>query len=166
VASPIAGSFLIAPGATAHKPLRSQICLNPLPIACTAGIDPKQTTPHVPQSGQSTPPAYENPHPIHIDLLGAEAILHIPNALAQLVQHTGGLQRRSAGFCELFITGHTSSIFGHQVGCKPLLAGTRDQLLEQRPTYRAGSALDITLGVTTSCPGALTEKSNTVRTSP
>ncbi len=95
--------------------------------------------------------AYEKPYPIHIDLLGAEAIVHVPNTLAQLVQHTGGLQLRGAGFHEIFITGHISSIFRDQLGCKPLPGGIHDQLMEQRPSYRAGFALDITLGLTKNC---------------
>ena len=40
----------------------------------------------------------EKPHPVDIDLLGTEAIVHVPNALAQLVQHTGELQRGVPGF--------------------------------------------------------------------
>lgn len=75
----------------------------------------------------------------------AEAILHVLDALAQLVQRPDGLQRRGAGFHRIFITGYTSRILSDKLGCKPLSRGTHDQLMEQRPTYRAGFALDIKL---------------------
>ena len=64
---------------------------------------------HPPSRKRSiNPPTSGNPHPIHVDLLGAEAIVHVPNVLAQLVQNLGELQRRSAGFHRIFITGHAS----------------------------------------------------------
>lgn len=47
----------------------------------------------------------------------AEAILHIPNALAQLVQNPDGLQRRDAGFNRISITGHTYSMLSDKPGC-------------------------------------------------
>jgi hypothetical protein len=72
--------------------------------------------------------------------------VHVPNPLAQLVLQPGGLQRRAAGFHGIFITGHISSILGCQSSCKPLSGGIHGQLMEQRPSYRAGFALDITLG--------------------
>ena len=43
-------------------------------------------------------PANEKPHPLQIYLLCAEAIVHVPNPLAHLIQQASGLQRRSAGF--------------------------------------------------------------------
>ena len=70
--------------------------------------------------------------------------MHVPNALAQLVQHTGGLQRRVAGFHEIFITRYLSGIYGQKQGYKPLSGGFRGQLMEQCPTSRADVALDIT----------------------
>lgn len=65
--------------------------------------------------------------------------------LAQLVQNPGGLQHKGAGFDGNFITGHSYSILSGKLGCKPLVGGTHDQLMEQHPTYKAGFALDITL---------------------
>jgi len=53
-------------------------------------------------------PANEEADPVDVHLLGAEAIVHVPNALAQLVQNPGGLQRRGAGFHRIFIAGHAS----------------------------------------------------------
>ena len=50
-------------------------------------------------------PANEKPHPLNIDLLRAEAIVHASNALAQLIQHTGRLQRRIARLHGILITG-------------------------------------------------------------
>lgn len=90
-------------------------------------------------------PANEEAYPVNVHLLGAEAIVQIPNALAQLVQNSGGLQHRGAGFHGVFITVHTYSILSAEPVCKPLSGESHDQLMEQRPTYRAGFALDITL---------------------
>lgn len=59
--------------------------------------------------------------------------------------NTLGLQRRAVGFYEIFINGYMPSIFGDWLGCKPIPGGTQGQLMEQRPTYRADFALDITL---------------------
>lgn len=72
----------------------------------TGASDPELTVVHVPQCGQSTPPAYEKTYPIDVHLLGAEAIVQVLNPLAPLVQYPGGLQRRTAGFHGIFITGH------------------------------------------------------------
>lgn len=102
----------------------------------------------VPHGSSMARPANEEADPVNVDLLGAEAIVHVPNALAQLVQNSGGLQHRGARFHRVFITGHISSILSDEPVCKPLSGGTHDQLMEQRPTYRAGFALDITLGLT------------------
>jgi hypothetical protein len=55
-------------------------------------------------------------------------------------------QRRGAEFRGVFITGRVSTICRRKQGCKPYSGGIGDQLMEQRPTYRAGFALDITLG--------------------
>jgi hypothetical protein len=57
-------------------------------------------------------PANEKTHPVHIDLFSTEAIVHAPNALAQLIQHADGLQWRVAGFHGIFITGCLSGIYG------------------------------------------------------
>ena len=108
-------------------------------FACTPPIA------RVPHGLTMAGPVDEKSYPIDVCLLGAEAIVHVPNTLAQLVQHTGGLQRRNAGFHEMFITGYVSSIFGDRLGCKPLAGRLHDQLMEQRPSYRASFALDITL---------------------
>ena len=88
-------------------------------------------------------------HSVEVGFLGAEAIVHVPNALAQLVQNSGGLQHRGAGFHRVFITVHLYSVLSDEPVCKPLSGGTHDQLMEQRPTYRAGLTLEITLGITT-----------------
>jgi hypothetical protein len=69
----------------------------------------------------------------------------VTDAPAQLVQNPRGLQRRGAGFHRIFITGHIVSILSDKPICKLLSGVTHDQLMEQRPTYRAGFALDITL---------------------
>ena len=42
-------------------------------------------------------PAYEKPWPLEVELFGAEAIVHTPNALAQLVKQAGRQQCSSAG---------------------------------------------------------------------
>ena len=53
--------------------------------------------PHVARMPQ-TMPTDEKPHPIRIQLFGAEAIVHIANPLPNLVHQACGLQGRSAGF--------------------------------------------------------------------
>ena len=78
-------------------------------------------------------------------LLDAEAILHVLDSLAQLVQKPGRLLLWRAGFDGIFITGRISSKLVNPPSGKPLMGGIHDQLMEQRPTYRAGFALDITL---------------------
>jgi len=55
-------------------------------------------------------PSNKKPHPVDVNLFSTEAIVHVPNALAQLVQNTDGLQRRGAGFHGVFNTGFLSSI--------------------------------------------------------
>lgn len=112
-----------------------QKCFN---FACA----PVERIPHRPATAR---PANEETNPVDVHLLDAEALVHIPNALAQLIQNPCGLQRRNAGFHRIFITGHISSILSGTSSCKPLSGGTHDQLMEQRPTYRAVFALDITL---------------------
>jgi hypothetical protein len=99
----------------------------------------------VPQSRHSTLQQVIKPHPIHIDLPGAEAIVHVANTLAQMAYHAGGLQRRAAGFYGDFIAGYTSNIVVSQSSCRPISIGCHDQFMEQRPSYRAGFALDIML---------------------
>ena len=89
-------------------------------------------------------PSNEEANPVDVHLLGAEAIVHVPNALAQLVQNSGGPQRKGAGFHRAFITVHSYSVLSAKLSCKPLCGGRHDQLMEQRPTYRAGFALYIT----------------------
>ena len=74
-----------------------------------------------------------------------QQLLHSSETLAQLVQNPGGLQHKGAGFDGIYITVHSYSIFRDKRGCKPLTGGAHDQLMEQRPIYRAGFALDITL---------------------
>ena len=93
-------------------------------------------------------PSNEKTYPIDVHLLGAEAIVHVPDTLAQLVQYTSGLERRAAGFHGIFIAGRPSSILNYQPSCKPLSGGIHGPLMEQRPSYRAGFALDITLNRT------------------
>ncbi len=101
----------------------------------------------VPHGTAVARPADEEANPIDVHLLGAEAIVHVPNALAQLVQNSGGLQRKGAGFHRAFITVHSYSVLSAKLSCKPLCGGRHDQLMEQRPTYRAGFALYITLNL-------------------
>jgi hypothetical protein len=45
-----------------------------------------------------TMPADEKTHPVHIKLLGAEAIVKIANPLPDLIEQADRLQRRGAGF--------------------------------------------------------------------
>ena len=99
----------------------------------------------VPHGSAMARPANEEADPVDVHLLGAEAIVHVSDALAQLVQNPGGLQHRGAEFHRIFMSGHISSILGDKLACKPLSGGTHDQLMEQRPTYRADFALDIAL---------------------
>jgi 2'-5' RNA ligase len=73
--------------------------------------------------------------------------VHVPNALAHLIQNRCGLQHRGAEFYRTFIAGYISSILGGKLGWKPFTGATHDQPMEQRPTYRAGFALDIALAV-------------------
>ena len=49
---------------------------------------------------------YEKLRLVDTDLHGAEAIFHVTHAPLQWVQHMVGLQCRSAGFHEFFVTGH------------------------------------------------------------
>ena len=81
-------------------------------------------------------------------LLDAEAILHVLDSLAQLVQKPVRLPLWRAGFDGILITGRMSRKLINPPSGKPLMGGIHDQLMEQRPTYRAGFALDITLGLT------------------
>ena len=97
-------------------------------------VDPLLTVAHVPQCGQSTPPTYEKTCSIDVHLLGPEAIVHVPNRLAQLLQHTGGLKHKGAGFHEIFIVGLISSPSGDQLSCKPLSGGILGQLMEHFPS--------------------------------
>lgn len=53
-------------------------------------------------------PENEEADPVDLHLLGAEAIVNVTDALAQLVQNPGGLQHRGAGFLRIFMTGHVS----------------------------------------------------------
>lgn len=53
---------------------------------------------------------------------------------------------KRAGFHGIFISGRLHSKVAENVGYKPPPGGIHDQLMEQRPSYRAGFALDITLG--------------------
>lgn len=92
----------------------------------------------VPHGSSMARPANEEAGPVDIDLLGAEAIVQVAKALAQLVQNSAGLQHRGAGFRSVFITVHMNSILSGKPVCKPLSGETHDQLMEQRPTYRAG----------------------------
>ncbi len=62
------------------------------------------------------PPAYEKPNPIFIALLGDEAIVHVSNALAQVVQHRVDCSAEVLGFTEFFITGHLSRIASRRRG--------------------------------------------------
>jgi hypothetical protein len=55
--------------------------------------------PHDPATAQ---PANEESDAVDVHLLGAEAIVHAPNALAQRVQNPGGLQHSGAGFYRIF----------------------------------------------------------------
>src|ERR1035437_10096513 len=92
-------------------------------------------------------PSNEKTRPVKVNLLGTEAIVHVPNTLTQLVQHTGGLQRGIAGFHGIFITGCLSSISRNKQGRKPVPGEFDVQHMEHRPAYRASLALDITLDV-------------------
>jgi hypothetical protein len=57
----------------------------------------------VPHGTAVARPADEEANPIDVHLLGAEAIVHGQNPLAQLVQNPGVLQRWSAGFYRAFV---------------------------------------------------------------
>ena len=50
--------------------------------------------------------------PTRVSLFGTEAIVHVPNALMQLIQHTDGLQRKVAGFRGEIVSGYLSGICG------------------------------------------------------
>jgi hypothetical protein len=52
-------------------------------------------------------PADEEASPIDVHLLGAEAIVHGSNTLAQLDQNPGGLQRKGPGFHRAFMALHS-----------------------------------------------------------
>lgn len=52
--------------------------------------------------------ANEDADPVEVDLLCAGAIVHVADALAQLVQNPGGLMHSDAGFHRVFTTGHAS----------------------------------------------------------
>lgn len=54
----------------------------------------------VPHSASMARPANEEAGPVDVHLLGAEAIVHVPDALAQLVQNAAGLQQGVLGFTE------------------------------------------------------------------
>ena len=101
---------------------------------------PRARVPHGPAMAG---PMNEVADPADADLFGAEAIVHGANALAQPVQNPGGPQHRGAGFRGIFITGHAPSSFVGKLGRKPLSGGMYVQLMEQRPSYRAGFALYI-----------------------
>ena len=62
----------------------------------------------VPHGPPMARPANEEPDPVDVHLLSAEAIVHVAKALAQSVQNSGGLQHGSAGFHGIFNAGHVS----------------------------------------------------------
>ena len=82
-----------------------------------------------------------------VGFLRLEAIVHVSYALAHLVQKASGLQWWGAGLHGKFLIGCLSSISTGNPGCKPLTGVLYVQYSEQWPAYRAGFALDITLGV-------------------
>ena len=90
-------------------------------------------------------PVNEKPHPILINLLGAEALVHVPYPIAHLIQQAGGLQRRSAGFYRNFINCYLHSTFIGNFSRKLLKGVSHGQNIEHDPTYRAFFALYITL---------------------
>jgi len=127
---------------------------------CMAGFDPEQSFVHEPRSGHSVAvgkdiqgarrAARRHFQHVRVDhgrryVRMPQQLLHSSDTLAQLVQNPGGQQHKDAGFDGIFITVRPSSILSDKLGCKLLAGGTHDQLMEQRPTYRAGFALDITL---------------------
>ena len=62
----------------------------------------------------------EKAHPIHIILLGAEAIVHVADALAKLIDQANRVQYGHAGFQGLFIGVFLNSTFLRNPVCKPL----------------------------------------------
>jgi hypothetical protein len=90
-------------------------------------------------------PANEDADPVDVHLLGAEAIVNVSDALAQLVQNPDGLQNRGVRIIGIFMIGCISSILSYKPACKPLIGGTDDKLVAQRPTYRADFAQSIIL---------------------
>jgi hypothetical protein len=63
--------------------------------------------PHDPRPAM---PSDEKPHPVQVRFLGLKAIVQIPDALAELVEQTGGAKSRCAGFHAWFIFVKTYSI--------------------------------------------------------
>jgi hypothetical protein len=68
----------------------------------------------------ATMPADEKSHPVEAILLSAEAIVHVPQALTQLVQQLGCLQWWCAGVHEEFIPGYLSNMSACKLVYKPL----------------------------------------------
>jgi hypothetical protein len=93
-------------------------------------------------------PTYEKAYPVKVSFLGAQAIVQIPNALANLIHQADRVQRSGAGFHKSFITVVLYSINIETPICKPSSGGFHAQLIPQRPEYPAGFAVYITLGFT------------------
>jgi len=55
-------------------------------------------------------PTKEKPDPLQIELLGAEAIVQIPNALAHLIHQASDFIGGELGFIDKFTTVYLSSI--------------------------------------------------------
>ena len=123
-----------------HSPATPKAVTQPPRAKKTSGLD-------LPCLAAAASPQNTKAHPMRLGIFHAEAIVHLANALAQLIQNPRGLQRWNAGFHGIFITGHRSSSLSDELGSTPLSGGIHDQLMEQRPTYRADFALDITLAL-------------------
>jgi hypothetical protein len=92
-------------------------------------------------------PADEKAHPVHLNFFCAEAIVHVADALAQLIEQAGGLQGWGAGFDGKFIPGFLSSVSACRPDCKPLSGEFCEQINTQQPEYFARLAVYITLGI-------------------
>ena len=71
----------------------------------------------------------EKAYPVKVSFLSAQAIVQIPNALANLIHQADRAQRSSAGFHDSFITAYLHGIWAENLDCKPFSGGSHVQII-------------------------------------
>ena len=100
----------------------------------------------VPHATLRCAPTDKKAYPVEIGLLRLEAIVHVPNSLANLIEQAGGLQQRRAGFHEKFIPVYLSSIRLEKPTGKRVAGIFKKVCIVTSRMYRPGFDVYITLG--------------------